>query len=182
LAGWTPRCSTAFDYEFWLRLFKAYPGPQLAHVPDVQALSRLHAEGITLRMREQVATGRHAGRAPPHRADAPMHWLLTHVGEALAACPFDADVDAVRSRLLALADDADAVAGARRRPPSLSAPDEGASRLAARCGPEFAADVQPDGWAPQVLTLRVKQPGAAAPPAALRLWGRHASPVGARCG
>lgn len=172
LGGLDTALRTAFDYEFWLRLFKAYPG-RMGHVPEVQALSRLHEGGITLRMREQVAlegmavVHRHLGAAPPH-------WLVTHVGEALAACPFDADPDAVRSHLLALADRASAwlapgTADALKRQMK-------AHRAWQLLRHDFAADVLPDGWAAPQLSLRIRQP--AVPYRRLRLWGQHLAPGG----
>lgn len=172
LGGLDVTLRTAFDYEFWLRIWKTYPG-RIAFVPQVQALSRLHAGGITLRMREQVAM---EGLQVVHRhvGPAPVHWLLTHASEALAPCPFDADPPSVRAHLLALAEQARA----------WLAPDgvaEFGRQLAAhrawqlaRTG--FVADVHADGWAPPVLALRIRQP--AQPWRQLRLWGRHASPRG----
>lgn len=164
---------TAFDFELWLRLFKAYPG-RIGFLPAVQAQSRLHAEGITLRLRELVAmegmavVHRHLGAAPPH-------WLVTHVGEALAACPFDAEPAAVQRHLLALAE---------RAAPWLGpgGADE-AQRQMRACGawrllrPHFAAGVHADGWAGPELELRLRQPEVPeAPVGTLRLRGRHAWP------
>lgn len=172
LGGLDVTLHTAFDYEFWLRVWKAYPG-RIAFVPQVQAQSRLHAGGITLRMREQVALeGLQVVRR--HIGPAPVHWLLTCAGEALAQCPFDADPAQVRAHLLALADQArdwmvpDGVAEFRRH-------------LAAHRGWQlarsgFVAEVHADGWAPPVLALRIRQPEQ--PWRHLRLWGRHASPRG----
>lgn len=174
LGGLDRSLRTAFDYEFWLRLFKAYPG-RVGHVDALQALSRLHGGGITLRMREQVAM---EGLEVVHRhlGAAPGHWLVTHVGEALAACPFDAEVETVRRHLLELAD---------RAQPWLG--PEGAAQLKQQmrrhrawqiAGPDLAADVYPDGWAPPHLKIRLRQP--ARPYRRLRLWGRHDSPAGGR--
>lgn len=172
LGGLDTSLRTAFDYEFWLRLFKAYPG-RVGFVPQVQARSRLHEAGITLRMRERVAM---EGLQVVHRhiGPAPIHWLLTHVGEALRACPFDADADVVRARLLSLADEAapwlapGAAATLKR--------EMAAQRAWQLARPDFMADVQPDGWAGPDLALRIRQP--ARPYRRLRLWGRHASPLG----
>jgi glycosyltransferase involved in cell wall biosynthesis len=80
---------TAFDFDYWLRLFNSMPG-RVAFVDAVQAQSRMHAECITRRMRREVALEgmsllrRHLGRAP-------VHWALTHIDEILAgASPRDA--------------------------------------------------------------------------------------------
>jgi hypothetical protein len=172
LGGLDVTLRTAFDYEFWLRVWKSHPG-RIGFVPQEQALSRLHAGGITLRMREQVAM---EGLQVVHRhiGPAPVHWLLTYATEALAQCPFEADPMAVRERLLQLAEQArawlvpDGVAEFRRR-------------LAAHRGwqlarPGFVAAVHADGWAPALLELRLRQPER--PWRHLRLWGRHASPRG----
>ncbi len=173
LGGLDISLRTAFDYDFWLRLFKAYPG-RVGFVPQVQALSRLHAAGITLRMREQVAmegmqvVARHIGPAPPH-------WLVTHVAEALSACPFDAEPAAVQQHLLALAD---------RAAPWLG--PGGASELKRQMQssaawqlvrPNVAAGVYADGWAPPDLELRLRQPETAPEQVGtIRLHGRHAWP------
>ncbi len=164
---------TAFDFELWLRLFKAFPG-RIGFIPAVQAQSRLHAEGITLRLREQVAM---EGLEVVHRhlGPAPAHWLVTHVGEALTACPFEAEVEAVQRHLLALADRAAPWLGpggadeARRQMQ--------ACRAWQLASPQAVADVQADGWAGPVLELRLRQPDAMQPPVTrLRLHGRHAWP------
>jgi hypothetical protein len=162
---------TAFDYEFWLRVWKTYPG-RIGFVPDVQARSRLHLEGITLRMREQVAL---EGLQVVHRhiGPAPVHWLLTHAGEALARCPFESAPDAVRTHLIALARQAQgwlATGGVEQFQRHLSA-----HRGWQLARADFAADVHADGWAPPALALRIRQ-SAARPFRRLRLWGRNASP------
>jgi hypothetical protein len=162
----------AFDYEFWLRMWKQHAG-HIAFVPQVQAQSRLHAGGITLRMREQVALeGVQVVRR--HVGPAPVHWLLTYASEALTPCPFEADPTQVRAHLLALADRVGdcLVAGGVA---------EFGQRLAmhrgwqlARSG--FVAEVHADGWAAPTAALRVKQP--AQPWRRMRLWARHMSPRG----
>lgn len=164
---------TAFDYDLWLRLFTRFAG-RIGFVPTVQARSRLHAAGITLRQREQVAL---EGLQVVHRhlGPAPVHWLVTHVAEALAACPFEADTAQVQAHLLALAE---------RAAPWLAAGDVAALQQQLRASrawqlarPHFAAGVHADGWAGPVLELRLLQPADAAQTvAALRVHGRHAWP------
>jgi len=173
MGGLDTTLRTAFDYEFWLRLFKAYPD-RIGFVDAVQALSRLHDAGITLSQREQVAM---EGMAVVHRhlGAAPAHWLLTYVDEALARCPFDGDAATLRRRLNALADQA---------LPWL-APDEAATlprrlrehRTLALARPDLVTDVHADGWAPCDLAIRLRQPTPGY--RRLRLWGRHDAPGGA---
>jgi len=174
LGGLDRGLRAAFDYEFWLRLFKAYPG-RVGHVHALQALSRLHEGGITMRMRERVAlegmevVHRHFGAAPPH-------WLVTHAGEALAACPFDAEVETVRAHLYELADRAAGwLAPGGVQPLKLQMRRHRAWQIAR---PDLVADVYPDGWVPPELQIRLRQP--AHPYRRLRLWGRHDSPRGGR--
>ncbi|WP_200222363.1 glycosyltransferase family 2 protein [Rubrivivax gelatinosus] len=174
LGGLDRGLRTAFDYEFWLRLFKAYPG-RVGHVDALQALSRLHEGGITLRMREQVAL---EGMEVVHRhlGKAPLHWLVTHAGEALAACPFEAQVETVRAHLNELAE---------RAAPWLVPGGVEQLKMQMRrhrawqiARPDLVADVYPDGWVPPQLKIRLRQP--ARPYRRLRLWGRHDSPRGGR--
>jgi hypothetical protein len=173
LGGLDTRLRTAFDYDFWLRMFKAYPG-RIGYLPHVQALSRLHDQGITMRLREQVAL---EGMAVVHRhlGAAPAHWLVTYAAEALAACPFEAETPAVKQHLLALADGAApwlAPGGVDELKQEMQSSP--AWRLAQ---PHFAAAVHADGWAGPVLTVRLQQPEAPRPPVqVLRLHGRHAWP------
>src|SRR5690554_3281191 len=72
---------TAFDFEYWLRAFKAFAG-RIGFVDDVQACSRLHDSCITLSMRYWVAM---EGLEVLHRhmGTAPGHWLLTYFSELL---------------------------------------------------------------------------------------------------
>lgn len=169
LGGLDDTLRTAFDFEFWLRLFRAHAG-RIGFLPQVQASSRLHGEGITLRMRETVAMEglevlhRHLGRAP-------AHWLLTHLDEALRAVPFGAAPAAVRARIAELLERAAgwlAPGGADEVRDRLET--HGGLRLAR---PDFMADVYADGWAPPALALRLQQPPS--PYRRLRLSGRHAA-------
>lgn len=202
LGGLDTTLRTAFDYEFWLRLFKTHGGAAIVQLPEVQALSRLHEGGITLRMREQVAL---EGLQVVHRhlGPAPGHWLLTHVGEALAAHPFQARRTDPRVQMATLLDRARGwmAAGAPQTVQQLQAGHRGL-HLAT---PDLGVDVHADGWTAPQFSIRVRQGGpqtgdgeprtGAAPTSApasapatlpegtrvyrrLRLWGRHAAPHG----
>ena len=73
---------TAFDFDYWLRVFCAFPG-RVGFVDAVQAQSRVHSNAITLRLRRTVILegmqllARHLGNAP-------KEWLLTYLSELLA--------------------------------------------------------------------------------------------------
>jgi hypothetical protein len=174
LGGLDPTLRAAFDYDFWLRLLKAYPG-RIGCLAEVQAQSRLHAGAITLRMRECVAL---EGMRVVHRhiGPAPAHWLLTHFDELQAGFPFEGAGDPLQPRLRALV----AQAAAWLAPQALDAAQGRLSnhRALQLAQDGFFATVQADGWAPPVLDLRLRQPPR--PYANLRLSCRHASPRGGR--
>jgi hypothetical protein len=147
---------TAFDFELWLRIFSRFPG-RIGHTQRVQASSRLHAQGITARLRQQVAAegvavlARHLGHARPH-------WLRTWRDELLrgyfeSAALTAADGVELRARLLAQVE-------------ALSACFSARDLLALRT--EFAADMRlklaatgaasnadADGWVSQRFELRL---------------------------
>jgi len=84
---------TAFDFDYWLRAFTAFTG-RIGFVDEVQAYSRLHNDCITRRMRQEVAIegmqviARHLGNAPGH-------WLLTYVNEALDGQTNSTEISAI---------------------------------------------------------------------------------------
>lgn len=71
--------SAAFDFELWLRVFKAYPD-RIAYIDEVVAGSRLHDDCITKSQRRIVAVeamrvlSQHLGKSEPH-------WLQTYFNE-----------------------------------------------------------------------------------------------------
>ncbi|MDO6746286.1 glycosyltransferase family 2 protein [Gilvimarinus sp. 1_MG-2023] len=73
---------TAFDFEYWLRAFKAFRG-RIGFVDEVQACSRLHDDCITLKMRYWVAL-EGIQVVHKHMGAAPGHWLLTYFAELVA--------------------------------------------------------------------------------------------------
>ena len=81
LGPFSEQLGTAFDFEYWLRAFAAFPN-RIGHLSTVQAYSRLHGTTITSSQRQQVALeamqllARQFGQAPPH-------WLLTAAEELL---------------------------------------------------------------------------------------------------
>ncbi len=174
LGGLDEALKTAFDFDLWLRMFRAF-APRIGFVDGEQAVSRLHASGITLREREAVALEgmrvlhRHLGSAPPE-------WLLTAFAEQAARHPFADRPLPLRVHFARLIDtaaswtDEDGQARLRQRLQT-----DVAWKLAT---PHLFLEVHPDGWASPLLEIRVRQ---TAPPAvALRLRGRHARPGGGR--
>lgn len=73
---------TAFDFEYWLRAFCAFPD-RIGFVDEVQAKSRLHDGCITMRLRRTVALEGMEVLAR-HLGSAPKEWLLTYADELLA--------------------------------------------------------------------------------------------------
>ncbi len=63
---------TAFDFEYWLRAFEAFPH-RIGYIPHLQGRTRLHSDTITARQRAQVALeatqllARHFGAADAKR-------------------------------------------------------------------------------------------------------------------
>ncbi|MCP9802606.1 glycosyltransferase [Cyanobium sp. T1G-Tous] len=82
---------TAFDFDYWLRAFAAFPD-RIGYLPNLQGLTRLHASTITSRQRAQVALeatallARHFGSAPPTRLHAYALELQLGLAELPAGC------------------------------------------------------------------------------------------------
>lgn len=95
---------TAFDFDYWLRLFTRLPG-RIGFVDELQACSRLHAHGITMRMRREVALeGLRVLRR--HLGAAPVHWARTHIGEILDGRPISTSTRRQRREVLSFIHDA----------------------------------------------------------------------------
>ena len=89
----------AFDFDYWLRAFRHFPG-RIGFVEAVQAMSRLHDDCITMKMRRRVAV--EAVRVVArHLGSAPVHWLTTYVEETLAQPPAECDRAMLLRNLLA---------------------------------------------------------------------------------
>jgi hypothetical protein len=174
LGGLDTTLRTAFDFDFWLRLLKAYPS-RVGFIPELQACSRLHPGAITMRMREHVAL---EGAQVIHRhlGGAPVHWLLTHYNELKAQHPFQPEpLDLVgRMRQLAFKAEPWLVPGGVSELLASVAQD----RALQTSSPNFIAGIDADGWARSVLDLRLRQSDV--PVAAIRLRCRHASPLHGR--
>jgi len=82
LGGLDTTLQTAFDLDYWLRAFKAFPG-RIGFVATVQAYSRLHPHCITRRMRRTVALEGMRVLAE-HLGAAPRHCFTAHLAEIRA--------------------------------------------------------------------------------------------------
>jgi len=147
------RLSTAFDFDLWLRVFRAFPG-RIANLPRVQAKSRLPATCITRRMRRTIAAesvrvlARHLGDADPH-------WLLTYVEEQCASYPHgDSPADLRQDVDLLAAELAGCFSADSREFLRQRLAMDARLRLAL---PEAFATVTADGWATGSLRIRLRQ-------------------------
>lgn len=171
LGGLDESLGASFDFELWLRYFRAHPG-RIGFIDAVQAQSRLHEGGITMRQRERVA--REGIRVlARHLGSARGHWLLTHFEELLAIHPFHPQPTDLRlharelfaelSTEIGTVDHAQINAFLQR------------DRRLALAQPCLGLGLHADGWAGEQLEIRIWQPPQ--PFSALRLHCRHASPV-----
>lgn len=172
LGGLDTGLRASFDYELWLRMFKAHPHG-IGFIDSVQARSRLHAGGITVRFRERVAfEGMQVIRR--HLGPAPAHWLLTHVNELCAMHPFLPGNLSLRDRSLGLIErarpflDADGWQTLHRR-----VAGDARLRLATDA---VHVGVDADGWASSTLDIRIQQ--GERPVRSLRLACRQHAPGG----
>lgn len=93
----------AFDFDYWLRAFTAFPD-RIGFVDAVQAASRLHDDCITVKNRRRVAV--EAARVVArHLGKAPIHWVTTYADELLALPAEARGVDDPRNHLLRLLDE-----------------------------------------------------------------------------
>jgi hypothetical protein len=150
VGGFDESLKTAFDFDLWLKLFRTFPG-RIGFLPHYQARSRLHADTITARRREDVALeGMRVLHT--HLGSAPMEWALTHVEERCAQHPFDQSRPHLRSDLLSLADRAcayleePACKDLRQR--------IGTHKAIQLASPSLFVAVHADGWAGPNLELR----------------------------
>lgn len=76
---------TAFDYEYWLRAFQAFPD-RIGFSREILAQSRLHDDCITRNMRAQVALEGLALGAK-YLGGAKLHWATTYLEELKRSNP-----------------------------------------------------------------------------------------------
>ena len=147
--------ATAFDFELWMRLFRAFP-ERIGFIDQLMARSRLHADCITSRQRRLVAVENMQILAK-HFDHATPHWLLTYVEELYASYPHGGDASALHANVQALLTEIE-----------LSLAERDFIRLKDVIGrdaryqlalPGLFASVYSDGWTPPRLIVRVRGTG-----------------------
>lgn len=142
--------STAFDFEWWLRIFKRFPG-RIGMVNSVQAYSRLHPGCLTRRLRDVVAL--ESIRAiQSHIGPAPLHWLLTRVDELCASYLQDESTAPLATLVQDFVLKALPGMDAATRTELIERLKSDARLRMAR--PNAFVAVQPDGWVGRRVTVR----------------------------
>lgn len=94
---------TAFDFDYWLRAFDAFP-ERIGFVEHVQAKSRLHASCITLRNR-RIVTIEGISLLKKHLGSAPREWMVSFIEECLASLPLESGIPDYRRQSYAMLDE-----------------------------------------------------------------------------
>jgi len=149
---------TAFDFDFWLRIFKHYSRKQIGFIDKVQAYSRLHSQCLTKRLRQTVAIEsmevifRHLGSAPGH-------WIATYFDELCERYPFVTEPESLVEIVKAVLIKAKPL----MKPAEFDAllkdlQSDWRLRLSHQ---QLFVDVQPDGWVSKrtVVKLRYTKDG-----------------------
>ncbi|MDD2728267.1 MAG: glycosyltransferase family 2 protein [Malikia sp.] len=164
----------AFDFDWWLRWFKAYPGA-VGWVDAVQAHSRLHPGCLTLRQRRQVVVEGMRVLAR-HLGEAPGHWVLSCLNEWCESYPFmEGETSLAQMLRELLAEVRPSMEPSQWR--ALVGRLEPDARLRLS-GPRHFVSVQADGWVSRELSVRLRwQSGQ---PRTLRLTCSGSWPVPGR--
>lgn len=149
LGGLDPSLQASFDFDLWVRAFKAWPG-RIGFLDRIQACSRQHGATITSTRRRVVALEA-LGLLRKHLDITPAHWVLNHFEEILAACP-SGKGNAPRDEVMSVLEDTETLLSvtelekARRWV-------ESDRRVALATGEVFIG-VHSDGWAGPRLEIR----------------------------
>lgn len=144
---------TAFDMDFWMRIFLYYSPNQIGFINQIQAYSRLHDQCITRKFRLTVAL-ESMQLVSKYLGKAPGHWILTYFNEACNSYPFVGDLDSLSEhfeRVLASV----AVFMARSDFDELSNKLKTDSRMRLS-SPQFFVGTQPDGWVSQSVVIKLR--------------------------
>jgi glycosyltransferase involved in cell wall biosynthesis len=78
---------TAFDFDWFIRIFKYYSADRIGYVDQIQAYSRLHGQCLTKKYRQIVASESIQVIAK-YFDYAPAHWLQTYFDELCTNLPY----------------------------------------------------------------------------------------------
>jgi hypothetical protein len=149
LGGLVASLQASFDFDLWVRAFKAWPG-RIGFLDRTQAYSRQHGATITHTRRRVVALEA-LGLLRKHLGITPANWILNHFEEILAACPSGtgkAPKDEIRSVL----EEAEAVLSTAELERARWWVES--DRRVALATSDVFVGVHTDGWAGPVLTIR----------------------------
>ena len=92
------RLLVAFDFDFWIRIFKQYP-QGIGYINKIQAYSRLHEACITKTQRQAViieamkVISMHFGKAK-------IHWLQSYFEEIYQTHPFNQQINHLQNHFI----------------------------------------------------------------------------------
>jgi len=146
---------TAFDFDFWLRIFKHYPRKQIGFINEVQAYSRLHGQCLTKRLRQTVALESMEVIAK-HLGSAPGHWIATYFNELCERYPFVTEPESLLDIVKAVLIKAKPL----MKPAEF---DELVKNLQSDwrlrlSHQQLYVDVQPDGWVSKRTVVKLRYP------------------------
>ena len=149
LGGLDASLQASFDFDLWVRAFKAWPG-RIGFLDRTLAYSRQHDATITHTKRRVVALEA-LGLLRKHLGITPANWILNHFEEILAACPSGtgkAPKDEIRSVL----EEAEALLSLTERQKARWWVES--DRRVALATSDVFVGVHTDGWAGPELTIR----------------------------
>jgi len=146
------KLKVAFDFDYWLRIFKAYP-KKIGYINKMQAYSRLHPACITQNQRQNVAL--EAMQVLFHQlGDVKIHWLLNYFEEIYQDYPFITQIKALQPHFIETIEKA---------APFLQETD--LIKLFEQLHkdkrwqitlPHVFIDIYPDGWAKPTLNIKIQ--------------------------
>jgi glycosyltransferase involved in cell wall biosynthesis len=146
---------TAFDFDLWLRAFRKL-AQRISFVEEVQAFSRIHQNTLTHRLRRTVAL-EGITLLSKHLGIAPTHWFWTYVDELCATYPF---AHAVPDLVAEVNGFLEASKAHFSRDSLESLKRSLAADVRMQAFPSgVGAQIFPDGWAPELLTVRIARAG-----------------------
>ncbi|MBU3626725.1 glycosyltransferase [Polynucleobacter sp. JS-Safj-400b-B2] len=144
---------TAFDFDFWLRIFQHYSKSQIGFIDSIQAYSRLHQQTLTRRFRQTVAL-ESMKVISDHLGDAPAHWMLTYFDELCERYPFVDERESLTELLKSTLAKAKAFMKPTNFEQLIKTLQSDYRLILAK--PQIFMSVQPDGWVSKSATIRFR--------------------------